>query len=139
MIELTKRALHRLKVVEAVTERRLTQEEAGRQMGLTMRQVKRLVAAYRARGAAGLVSRRVGQPPNRRLHEPLREAIRALLVARYPDFRPGPGRSATNCARFRFRARRYASFRSSWGCDDSSGAKPREPFSGASGGGALAS
>jgi len=35
-----------------------------------------------------LVSRRVGQPSNRRLQEPLREAIRALLVARYPDFGP---------------------------------------------------
>jgi hypothetical protein len=87
-IALTKRALHRLKVIEAVTDRRLTQAEAGRQLGLTTRQVKRLVAAYRAEGAAGLVSRRVGQPSNRRLKEPLREAIRALLVERYPDFGP---------------------------------------------------
>ncbi len=87
-IELTKRALHRLKVIEAVTDRRLTQAEAGRQLRLTTRQVKRLVAAYRADGAAGLVSRRRGQPSNRRLKEPLREAIRALLVERYPDFGP---------------------------------------------------
>ncbi len=87
-IALTQRALHRLKVIEAVTDRRLTQTEAGGQLGLTPRQVKRLVAAYRARGAAGLVSQRLGQPSNRRLKEPLREAIRALLVARYPDFGP---------------------------------------------------
>ena len=87
-IEMTKRALHRLKVVEAVTERRLTQTEAGSQLGITARQVKRLVAAYRAKGAAGLVSKRLGQPSNRRLKEPLREAIRALLVERYPDFGP---------------------------------------------------
>ncbi|MBP6583261.1 MAG: ISNCY family transposase [Chromatiaceae bacterium] len=85
---MTQRALHRLKVVEAVTDRRLTQAEAGGQLGLTPRQVKRLAAAYRARGAAGLVSRRVGQPSNRRIKEPLREAIRALLVERYPDFGP---------------------------------------------------
>ena len=85
---MTKRALHRLKVVEAVTERRLTQTEAGSQLGITARQVKRLVAAYRANGAAGLVSQRLGQPSNRRLKEPLREAIRALLVERYPDFGP---------------------------------------------------
>ncbi len=87
-IALTQRALHRLKVIEAVTDRRLTQTEAGGQLGLTPRQVKRLVAAYRARGAAGLVSQRLGQPSNRRLKAPLREAIRALLVARYPDFGP---------------------------------------------------
>jgi hypothetical protein len=54
-IALTPRARHRLKVIEAVTDRRLTQTEAGGQLGLTPRQVKRLVAAYRARGAAGLV------------------------------------------------------------------------------------
>ncbi len=34
-IALTQRALHRLKVSEAVTDRRLTQTEAGRQLGLT--------------------------------------------------------------------------------------------------------
>lgn len=87
-IEMTKRALHRLKVVEAVTERRLTQGDAGRQLGITARQVKRLVAAYRAEGAPGLVSKRLGRPSNRRLKEPLREAIRVLLVERYPDFGP---------------------------------------------------
>ena len=76
------------KVVEAVTDRRLTPAEAGWQLGLTTRQVQRLAAAYRARGAAGLVSQHLGQPSNRRLQEPLREAIRALLVARYPDLGP---------------------------------------------------
>ena len=54
-IAFTQRALHRLKVVKAVTDRRLTQTEAGWQLGLTTRQVKRLVAAYRDRGAAGLL------------------------------------------------------------------------------------
>ena len=41
-IELTKKALHRLKVVEAIGEKRLTQAEGGRQLGVTERQVKRL-------------------------------------------------------------------------------------------------
>lgn len=87
-IEMTKRARHRLKVIEAVTEKRLTQAEAGNQLRISARQVKRLVAAYRAEGAAGLVSQRLGRPSNRRLKEPLREGIRALLVERYPDFGP---------------------------------------------------
>ena len=80
-IALTQRALHRLKVIEAVTDRRLTQAAAGGQLGITARQVKRLVAAYRADGAAGLVSRRIGQPSNRRIKESLREAIRAGHLA----------------------------------------------------------
>jgi len=87
-IELTKKALHRLRVVEAVVEGRLKQGEAAEQLGLTTRQVKRLVAAYRRDGAGGLVSRRVGRASNRRLKEPLRDAIGALLIERYPDFGP---------------------------------------------------
>lgn len=87
-IELTKRALHRLKVVEAVIEKRLGQGAAGEQLGVTTRQIKRLVAAYRREGEAGLVSRRVGRASNRRLKEALRGHIRALLTERYPDFGP---------------------------------------------------
>ena len=67
-IALTQRALHRLKVVEAVTDRRLTQTEAGGQLGLTTRQVKRLVAASRADGAAGLAPR-LGPDPSLRNRE----------------------------------------------------------------------
>jgi len=88
LIELTKEALHRLKVVEAVCEKRLKQGDAARQLGVTGRQVKRLAAVYRREGAAGLVSRRRGKPSNRRLKDPLRDSIRALLVERYPDFGP---------------------------------------------------
>lgn len=88
MIELTKKALHRLKVVEAVSEKRLTQGDAARQLGVTRRQVKRLMASYRRDGAPGLVSRRQGKPSNRRLKDSLRESIRALLVEQYPDFGP---------------------------------------------------
>lgn len=87
-IELTKKALHRLRAVEAVVEGRLKQAQAAEQLGLTTRQVKRLVAAYRREGAGGLVSRRAGRPSNRRLKKPVVEAIRALLVERYPDFGP---------------------------------------------------
>lgn len=87
-IQLTKKALHRLKVVEAVAEKRLKQGAAAKQLGVATRQIKRLVAAYRREGAAGLVSRRLGQPSNRRLKDAVREQIRALVVERYPDFGP---------------------------------------------------
>lgn len=87
-IELTKKALHRLRAVEAVAEGRLKQGAAAAQLGMTTRQVKRLVAAYRRDGAAGLVSRRVGQPSNRRLKESVRQAVQDLLVERYGDFGP---------------------------------------------------
>jgi hypothetical protein len=73
-IELTKKALHRLRAVEAVAEGRLKKGAVAVQLGVSTRQVKRLVAAYRGDGAGGLVSRRVGQPSNRRLKAAVREA-----------------------------------------------------------------
>ncbi|WP_425127394.1 helix-turn-helix domain-containing protein, partial [Burkholderia gladioli] len=39
----------------------------GRRLGLTVRQVERLVIRYRESGAAGLTSRKRGRPGNRRL------------------------------------------------------------------------
>ena len=87
-IQMTKKALYRLKVVEGIIEKRLTQTDASRQLSVTVRQVKRLVATYRREGAAGLVSRRQGQPSNRRLKESLRETIRRLLMEHYSDFGP---------------------------------------------------
>ena len=87
-IELRGRRCTGCKVVEAVSEKRLTQVEAARQLGVTRRQAKRLVADYRREGAAGLVSRRQGKPSNRRLKDALQDRLRALLVEQYPDFGP---------------------------------------------------
>lgn len=78
----------RAKLMVADTEKRLPQREGGRQPGITVRQVKRLVGIYRAEGNAGLASHRVGQPSNRQLKEPLRDDPRppggALPVISYP-------------------------------------------------------
>jgi transposase len=55
---------------------------------LTVRQVERLVTRYRESGAAGLASRKRGNPGNRKLDEGL--ALRALTIIRerYADFGP---------------------------------------------------
>ena len=61
---------------------------AARQLGLSVRQIKRLVRRYRTQGTAGLVSRRRGQrPPNARAPT-LRADVLAVGRARYPDFAP---------------------------------------------------
>lgn len=78
----------RLRVIEAVREKRLRQGEAARRLGLSVRQVKRLVAAHRQAGAAGLVSKRRGRASNRRIGPAEREAVLACVRARYGDFGP---------------------------------------------------
>jgi hypothetical protein len=51
----------RATLMAQVVARTLTQRQAARLLGLSERQVRRLVAAYEAHGPAGLVSRKRGQ------------------------------------------------------------------------------
>lgn len=85
---MSKRELDRVGVIEAAIAGRLTQHEAAKQLGLSVRQVKRLVRRYRQDGPAALASRRRGRPSNNRLAGALREQALELVGARYGDFGP---------------------------------------------------
>lgn len=82
------RELDRLQVLVRVTERRLTQREAAQQLGLSERQLRRLLAAYRAHGVAGITSARRGKRSNNRLPDALRSHVLGLVRERYADFGP---------------------------------------------------
>ena len=69
----------RLVVIRAVGEHRLRQSKAAERLGLSVRQVKRLVSAWRRQGAKGLVSKRRGRASNRRI-DPKRRARFVELV-----------------------------------------------------------
>src|SRR5690349_5715716 len=88
LVSLSMRELDRLKVIQAIVEIGLKPGRAAERLGLTVRQVERLVARYRESGAAGLVSRKRDTPGNRKLDEGL--ALRALTTIRerYADFGP---------------------------------------------------
>jgi transposase len=80
--------LDRLQILQRVAERRMTQTPAAQALGLSYRQVKRLVANFRRHGAAGLVSRKRGQRSNRRLPSVYTDHILALVREHYADFGP---------------------------------------------------
>ena len=85
---MSERELSRLEVIQRVGTKRLTQREAAGLMGLSVRQVKRLVRAYRQRGARALQSKRRGRRSNNHLPEELVAQASHLLRSRYPDFGP---------------------------------------------------
>ena len=80
--------LDRVRVIERVNERRLTQREAARMLGLTTRQVRRLRRAYGRDGPGGLASKHRGRPSNRRLASKLRREVLASVRSRYEGFGP---------------------------------------------------
>lgn len=80
--------LDRVRVIERVIEKRLTQAEAGRILGLTSRQVRRLRRGYERDGARALASKHRGRPSNRRLPAALRREALATVRSRYEGFGP---------------------------------------------------
>jgi len=67
LLTMSTRELTRLEIMQRLKDKRLTQKEAARMLGISTRQVKRLWRAYRKQGAKGLASQRRGKPSNNRL------------------------------------------------------------------------
>jgi transposase len=80
--------LDRVGVIERVIEKRLTQREAARMLGLTSRQVRRLRRVYERDGARALASKHRGRPSNRRLSAELRREALATVRSQYEGFGP---------------------------------------------------
>ncbi len=87
-LTMSRKELNRLEILGRVLERRLTQVEAGSQLGLSVRQVARLCRKLRTEGPPGLVSKKRGLTSNRVLPSALRERSLDLIRSRYPDFGP---------------------------------------------------
>jgi transposase len=71
--------LRRLHVIRQVMDKKRRQREAGALLGLTVRQVRRLIKRVRTEGDAGLAHRGRGRPSNRR-HAP---ALKARVLRLY--------------------------------------------------------
>ncbi|SPK70607.1 transposase (plasmid) [Cupriavidus taiwanensis] len=87
-ITMTMRALDRLKVIQAVVDHGLAVWRAAEKLGLSRRQVERLVLRYREDGPSGLGSRRRGRDSNRQLQSALESRVRGLIRDSYADFGP---------------------------------------------------
>ena len=84
------RELSRFEVLRDLDRGRLTAPAAAQLLRLERRQVFRLLRAYRAEGAAGLISKRRGRAITRPQPEALRTTPLAMLRERYWDFGPAP-------------------------------------------------
>ena len=88
ILQMSSKELSRLAVMQKLEEKRMRQKQAARILGLSVRQVKRLLRAYRDHGAQGLVSKRRGRPSNNRLPEETTRQALSLLKGKYKGFGP---------------------------------------------------
>src|SRR5208283_5852620 len=88
MLMLSGKERDRLKVLHEVQGGHLTQGEAAGQLGISDREVRRLLARIAVEGDCGVVHRLRGRASNRRLPESLRSRALKLVKAKYRDFGP---------------------------------------------------
>ncbi len=85
---MSSKELSRFEVLQWVLDRRMTQQHAGQLLGLTRRQIYRLLSSVKQHGAAGLVSKRRGRGSNNQLASGLAAEALALIRQHYADFGP---------------------------------------------------
>jgi transposase len=66
---MSQKEVKQAQVMELLTASKINQKEAGKRLAVSVRQIKRIVRRYRATGLPGLISKKRGQPSNRRLDE----------------------------------------------------------------------
>jgi len=88
LLTMSKKELSRLQVMRQLEQKRLTQKKAAEILGISTRQVRRLLQSFRAHKEKGLISKRRGKPSNNRLKAELRQDAIDLLHSRYDDFGP---------------------------------------------------
>lgn len=80
--------LRRVSVIQQVMEKKLRQVEASRLLGLTDRQIRRMVRRVQNEGEGGLAHRSRGKRSNRAIDEQKRMRVLELCRNRYGDFGP---------------------------------------------------
>ncbi|MBL8053935.1 MAG: helix-turn-helix domain-containing protein, partial [Nitrospira sp.] len=87
-VTMSAKELRQVHVIRQVVDKQLTQVHAGALLGLTSRQVRRLVRRVEQEGAQGLVHRGRGKPSNRRIPAKVKATGLKLYETRYGDFGP---------------------------------------------------
>jgi hypothetical protein len=87
-VTMTMRELDRLKCIQGLIDGQLKQHAVATRLGLTTRQVRRLVRQYEQQGPVGLISKLRNRPSNRRLKSDVAEHAFGVLRSTYADFGP---------------------------------------------------
>jgi transposase len=78
--------IKRVYVMEQILEGNMTGKQAAERLGLSLRQIRRLIAQYREKGAAGLIHGNRGRPAHNRVKEAVRVKIEQLMEEEYQDY-----------------------------------------------------
>ena len=85
---MSERELNRVEVLAQVDDSRLSVDNAANMLGLTRRQIFRLLKRYRKDGASVIRHKSRGRAPNNQIHAAKRDYALSVIKEQYPDFGP---------------------------------------------------
>jgi len=85
---MTQEEINRSEILRMAEEKRITQKERAKRIGICERHLRRLLKRYRAKGAEGITSGHRGKPSNDRMEKNKRKNILNKLKENYADFGP---------------------------------------------------
>ena len=88
LVMMSERDLNRIEVLSQVADGRLGTSEASAVLGMSRRQVQRLLSRFRRDGAAAIRHKARGRPPNNRKSDAVRDYALSLVRESYADFGP---------------------------------------------------
>lgn len=80
--------LKRLKVIQDVIGKNITQKTAAEILELSTRQIGRIAGRVKREGEAGIIHKSRGRPSSRKIPEKIKEEVINLYQKKYPDFGP---------------------------------------------------
>ncbi len=87
-LTMSTKEVERITVMDNLIEKRIKQKHAAKQLGISIRQVRRLVRKYKKEGKIGLIHKNRGRISNRTIPSEEKERITILIKKYYPDFGP---------------------------------------------------
>jgi transposase len=88
LIAMSKEEMKRKGIMEQLVEKRIRQKVAAEVLGISVRQLKRLLRAFREEGTDGLVSKQRGKPSHHQLEQGVVEVVLEKLKGKYAGFGP---------------------------------------------------
>jgi hypothetical protein len=87
-LRMSRKERDRLKVLDQLSKKQITQVQAAARLGLSTRQLRRIERRYGEQGDQGLVHRLRGRTSNRQIDPGVQARATGLLKTRYGDFGP---------------------------------------------------
>ena len=87
-VMMSERELNRIEMLAQVDDGRLSVQNGANLLGITKRQMFRLLKRYRTEGAPAISHKARGKTPNNKIHRAKRDYVLALVKENYADFGP---------------------------------------------------